>query len=288
MKHLPFYFREALANFTRGGMLTAAAVLSVSISMLVVGIILILYVNLVSIYDELTSEITVEAYLEDEATSDGRIDQIGKHLDSIIGVLGTEYISKEKAAEDFVGFFPAEKRAMEEVGDNPLPASYRMRVEKRFEDPALMEGLAAEISAVDGIEDVDYGREWLEGLAQVVSMVRLVGLIIAGVLGFASILVVVTTVGMGVYTRRDQISIMKLVGATDAFVRVPFLFEGAAIGLVGAVLALAALYGGYYALFSSDIAVTFLRWEYIAVYLASGVLLGIIGSYIAVMRFLKV
>jgi len=288
MKHLPFYFREALANFVRGGMLTATAVLSVCISMLVVGIILILYINLLAVYNELTSDITIEAYLDDDVISDGRVDEIGEHLKSIDGIIGLEYISKERAAEDFVGFFPAEKRAMEEVGDNPLPASFRVKVERRFEDPALIEGLADEILMVEGIEDVDYGREWLVALAQVVKIVRLIGLIIAAVLGIASILVVVTTVGMGVYARRDQISIMKLVGATDAFVRIPFLFEGAAIGLTGAGLALAVLYGGYYALFSTDIGIKFLPWEYILGYAVSGILLGIIGSYIAVMRFLKV
>ncbi len=288
MKHLPFYLREALANFIRGGMLTAAGVLSVAISMLVVGIILIVYVNLLDVYNGLTSEITVEAYLEDEAVDGNRVEEIDEHLSNVNGVLETEYISKEKAAEDFIGFFPAEKRAMEEAGDNPLPASFRIKVEKRFEDPALMENLAGEIVAIDGVEDVDYGREWLEGLARVVEIVRLIGLIIAGVLSIASVLVVVTTVGMGVYARRDQISIMKLVGATDSFVRIPFVFEGATIGLVGGCLALGILYGGYYALFSSDIGVIFLPWQYITAFLISGVLLGIIGSYIAVMRFLKV
>ena len=112
MKHLPFYFREALANFGRGGMLTAAAVLSVCISMLVVGIIIILYINLLGVYNELTSEITVEAYLDDEVISGGRVDEVGDHLKSTEGIIGIEYITKEKAAEDFVGFFPAEKLAM--------------------------------------------------------------------------------------------------------------------------------------------------------------------------------
>ncbi|MCP4230726.1 MAG: ABC transporter permease [bacterium] len=288
MKNLPYYFREALANFLRGGLLTAAAVLSVTISMLVVGTILVLYVNLQEIYNELTAEITLEAYIEDDAVKDGLVDGIGEHLGNLDGVIGLEYISKEDAAEDFAGFFPAERRAMEEVGENPLPASYRLKLERKFEDPAMIEALAEKVIAVDGIEEVDYGREWLTALSKVVKMVRLIGIIIASVLGVASVLVVVSTIGLGVYARREQISIMKLVGATDAFVRIPFLFEGIAIGLVGSGIAVGLLYGGYFGLSISDMDIEFLPWQYIAGYVTSGAILGVIGSYIAVIRYLKV
>ncbi|MGD8718203.1 MAG: permease-like cell division protein FtsX [Candidatus Zixiibacteriota bacterium] len=287
MKHLGFYIKEALKNIGRGGILTAAAVLAITFAGLIAGIFATGYFNLRAIYEDVKSELYVDVYLRDEV-EEGRAAAIGDHLSKLPGVVRADFVSREEAAEEFVGLFPEDQALLDVLSDNPLPASYRVYLTAEAGKPAEVEKLVAEIAAIDGVEDAVYGQEWLENLERAASVVGMAGGVVGGVLGAAAILVVISTIGLAVYARRETIGIMKVVGATDGFVRAPFVVEGFIIGAVGGLIALGALYGGVAFLRSYDVAVEFIPPTYVAAGLGLSALAGAFGSSVAVRRFLKV
>jgi cell division transport system permease protein len=287
VKNFGFYVREALKNFGRGGVLTAAAVLAITFAALMAGIFATAYYNLRAIYDDVKSELYVDVYLKYEMDEEGA-SAVGAHLRRLAGVARADYISREKAAEEFVGLFPEDSGLLSALGENPLPASYRVYLTPESEEPAEVAKLVDEIKAVDGVDDAVYAQEWLSNLERAARVVGRVGAAVALVLGAAAVLVVVSTIGLAVYARRDTIAIMKIVGATDGFVRAPFVVEGFIIGVFGGLIALGALYGGVQFLGTYDVTVRFLPATYVAAGLGAFALGGALGSSLAVRRFLKI
>jgi len=287
VKHLGFYAREAFKNVGRGGILTAAAVLAVTFAALIGGIFATAYYNLRAIYQELQSELYVDVYLAYE-TDEAGAEAIGKHLRRLPGVSRADYVSKEAAAEEFVGLFPEDSDLLAALGENPLPASYRLYLQPELDTPEEVAAVVEQVVAVEGVDDAVYAQEWLANLERAAKVVGAVGAAVGGVLGAAAILVVMSTIGLAVYARRDTIEVMKIVGATDGFVRAPFIGEGLIIGLGGGLVALAALYGGVEFLRTYHVEVHFLPSSYWAGGLVLAALAGAFGSAAAVRRFLKV
>jgi cell division transport system permease protein len=287
VKNFGFYVREALKNFGRGGVLTAAAVLAITFAALIAGIFATAYYNLRAIYDDVKSELYVDVYLKYEVDEEGA-SAVGAHLRKLRGVARADYISREEAAEEFVGLFPEDSDLLNALGENPLPPSYRVYLMSESEEPGEVAKLVEEIEAIDGVDDAVYAQEWLSNLERAARAVGLVGAAVASVLGAAAILVVVSTIGLAVYARRDTITIMKVVGATDGFVRAPFVAEGFIIGVFGGLIALGALYGGVQFLRTYDVTVRFLPATYVGAGLGAFALGGALGSSLAVRRFLKI
>jgi len=286
MKHVGFYIREAGRNIARGGVLTAAAVLAVTFASLIVGVFATTYVNLRSIYDNARRDVYVDVYLNDEVR-DEKARELGVHLRRLNLVTRADYVSREAAAKEFIGFFPDDKDLLAAAGENPLPASYRVYLAPEAV-AADVQRLVKEINAMDGVEEAVYGQEWLSSLDDAASVVGLVGAAVGIILGATAVLVVMSTIGLTVYARRDTILIMKVVGATDFFVQAPFVVEGFLIGLVGGLVALAALRGGVAFLSQAELTVLFLPFGYVAAGLGSAACGGALGSWVAVRRFLRV
>lgn len=286
MKHLGFYIREAGRNIARGGVLTAAAVLAVTFASLIVGVFATAYVNLRAVYEEARRDVYIDVYLKDDVGEE-KAQSLGVHLRRLNLVTRADYISREVAAKEFVGFFPDDKDLLAVAGENPLPASYRVFLATEA-TAADCERLVKEINAMDGVEEAVYGQEWLANLDEAASVVGLVGAAVGIILGATAVLVVISTIGLTVYARRDTISIMKVVGATDFFVQAPFVVEGLLIGFVGSALALVALRAGMAFLSQAELSIRFLPPTYVAAGLAAAGYGSAFGSWIAVRRFLRV
>ena len=175
---------------------------------------------------------------------------------------------------------------------NPLPAT----VEVSPRGAGDLRALAARVSQMAGVADVDYGREWVDRLEALGNALRGFGTGSLALVGLAALLVVANTIRLAVYARRDEIEIMKLVGATDRYVRAPFLLEGALQGLCGAALAAAGLLAVQRLLlpraaaafaFASGAQAPHLSAQHCALLAAAGALVGLCGSYLAVARFLR-
>jgi cell division transport system permease protein len=237
----------------------------------------------------------MSVYLQDgiDQKARARIESLLKNLPS---AELKEYISKDRAMEDLIDGLGAHSGLLEGLKENPLPASFEIifkDVNIRQLDPQRMKG---EIEKIEGVQEVQYSEEWLDRIEGLVYVLKVAGFVIAGFLCLAVLFITTNTIKLTIYSRRDEVEILKLVGATDWFVKMPFLIEGAIQGLVGGVIALSALFL-LFLLFSLDnvhiiglpvLEIGFLPMAHLTFILLLGLILGLIGSFIAVGRFIDV
>jgi len=210
---------------------------------------------------------------------------------SIEGVSQVEFVSKEEALRRFQSRAGVQADLLEGLGENPLPASFELRLEPSWRSKEKLERVASEITGIPGIEEVTYGGQWAEGYARFIELARIVSAALGGVLGFATLLIVANTIQLAIYARRDELEILSLVGASRLFANTPFLLEGLLQGLLGGSLALALLYtlfrlllpsvAGGWAFLLGSVPPQFLSASGMTALIATGSLLGIFGSALA-------
>jgi len=283
---LRYILEDALVNIRRSRWRALAAIGTIAVSFLIVGIFLIITRNLGALLSEWKEQFQITVFLEDGITAE-QLSLLRKRIQSESAVKAMTYTSKEEALQNFRHELKGKESLLEGLGDNPLPASLQIRVGK----------LSAFLSRLEGVEDVMYGQEWVDRLAAAVRILRLVGLSVGLALGLASVLIVSNTIRLAVYARADEIEIMRLVGATKTHIRAPFLLEGMIQGGLGAGLALLLLYAAYRALLwqlqqapgpmlGMEVG-SFLDTHWIAGMLLAGAVVGAFGSLISVGRFLR-
>jgi len=261
-----------------------------------VGIFLIITHNLGALLSEWKEQFQITVFLEDGITAE-QTALLKKRIQSESAVKAMTYTSKEEALQNFRRELKGKESLLEGLGENPLPASFQIRVHESSQTPEDLGKLSAFLSRLEGVEDVMYGQEWVDRLAAAVRILRLLGLSVGLALSLASVLIVSNTIRLAVYARADEIEIMRLVGATKMHIRAPFLLEGMIQGGLGAGLALLLLYGAYRAtmwqlqqapgpMLGMEVG-SFLDTHWIAAMLLAGAVVGAFGSLISVGRFLR-
>jgi len=287
-----YYLKQAGMGVWRNGWMTVASITVVVLTLLILGSFVAINLNIVAITDDVKEQVEVLAYLKDDANTQVLRQQI---LD-IPGIKELTYVSKEQALESM----------REQLGDgitealdgrNPLPASFEIQSNNPDEIP----NIAEKIQLLPGVESVDYGQEVVQRLFQFTRVLQIFGLVIIAVLGVMALFLIANTIKLTVYARRKQINIMKFVGATDWFIRWPFIIEGVFLGLLGALVTYLALFYGYSVLYMR--ASVWLYENFLSVAMAPpelvglellkilfplGMGIGAIGSGISVRKFLKV
>ncbi len=234
--------REALVNLWRNRFMNLLASATIAVSLLLVGIFLLLAHNLSRIVADLGSQVTLSVYLAAEASAEEREAilaalRAGPEADSF------EYVSPEKALEKFRKLFPALREVPDALEENPFPASVEIRMARGHRDPDSVRRLAEEMERLPGVEDTAFDLPWVSRLRDVVTMARAAGYSLGGVVGLAAILTIASVIRLTIYSRQQEIEILRLVGATRTFILAPFLLESSLMGALGGGLALAALQG---------------------------------------------
>ena len=264
-------------------------------SLLILGAFLLLFGNLDNWLQRLGSSLSMSVYLKD-GTSEYKRDKVDSFIRGLPGAEIKQYISKKEAMDDLSAALGNEAAFLKHLTVNPLPASYEVifrTKEGHAVDPDQIKG---QLEKLDGVEDVQYNKECLTRLEGLVDIVRLIGLIIGGFLCLCVVFIVTNTIKLTIYSRKDEIEILKLVGATDWFVKLPFLLEGMIQGILGGVFAVAGLFLGYLLLSAKDIYLigpmpldfVFLSTGYLTLIFILSMVMGIIGSFIAIGRFFDV
>lgn len=234
----------------------------------------------------------VSAYLEDAIGEAGGRD-LARQVTAWPGVTRATYVSKEDALARFRAALAGQTALLEALPGNPLPASIEVSLAPDRRTAAGIRDIAAALRGLAGVSDVEYGREEAERLAALVRVVRLAGLAVGLVLALVATFIVASTIRLALYVRQEEVELLRLVGATERFVRAPFLIEGALEGLAGASLALGlAALARWIALPSllalGDIlapaAVGFLPARTIVAVEGAGVLVGLAGSWLSLGR----
>ena len=286
-----YFFSETVTNLRRNLLMTVAAISTVAISLLLLGGVQILGMTVNKMTNDWEAKVEVSAFFLKDATQN-EIEQLGNELSQMDEVKNVTFVSQEQAYEEFRRDWP------DLVGPLPrdaLPASYRIKLH----DADDAEEVAARIVGAPGIEDVDFGGTVIKKLLQVNSLLRTITLVMSVILMVAAAALIANTIRLAIYARREEIGIMKLVGATNWFIRIPFMMEGLFAALVGAIVSIAIVLGANWLLFSRvGNALPFLQnvldfsgSELVSVTIVLvgvGALVGLAGSGMALRRFLEV
>ncbi len=237
-------FRAAFHGIRSSPVTSIVAIATIGLCLLLVGAFVLLVNNMEQLLDGFGEDIRVSAYLEAGLAPEEQAD-LAARVETAPGVEAVALVTSAQALERFRAAQGERAALLDGLDENPLPASLEIAL---VPDQRNQEGLAVLREALDGlpgISELGYGAEWIEGYEQAVGLIRGVGISIGGVLGLATLLIVANTIRLSIYTRRDEIEIVQLVGGSPAFVSAPFLIEGLAQGIAGGGAALALLYGFY-------------------------------------------
>lgn len=240
MRALQYSLDEALASLWRGrhsGLLSTA---TIALALFVLGAFLLVTTNLDRLGAEWSRSAELSVYLTDDVTLDQRRAIEGALAPGDL-IASREYVSKSDALSRFKQTFGDLASTLDGLGDNPLPASIEVRLRPEAGASTSVDALSTQLRAMPGVADVRYDRQWLNRLLTAVGVIRGVGVALAAILTFAAALTVANVVRLGLYTRRDELEIMQLVGAPQAYIRGPFVMEGVLQGGLGALVALILL-----------------------------------------------
>jgi len=291
----PYFIRQAIQNVRKNWLVHVVGVSTMVISFLIFGAFLLLFYNADSWIHGWGDSLSMSVYLEDGI--DGTAKE--KVLSLIRGIPGAHIertITKKQAFLDLKRALGREANILDGLPRNPLPASIEVvfrPLEGNKPDPGK---LRKKLETLAGVEEVQYSEEWLNRFEGLMRVFRLAGLIIGGLLGLGVLFIVTNTIKLTIYSRQEEIGIMKLVGATDWFVKTPFLIEGSIQGVVSGFLSILILYSGYIILSvkKADILglalldFVFIPNSYTLTIFLVSVALGLLGSFIALGRFFRI
>lgn len=286
---LQYSFDEAFKSLWRGRQSGLLSTTTIALALFVLGAFLLVTANLERLSAEWSSAAEMSVYLSDAVTA-ADLRTVDAALTTGTIVAGHEYISKVDALARFKQTFADLAASADALGDNPLPASYEVRL--RPEASATdVDMLAGRVRTLSGVSDVRYDREWLNRLAAGIGVLRAVGLVVGTLLTLAAALTVANVVRLALHARRDELEIMQLVGAPQAYVVGPFVMEGilqGGMGALGSVLVLAMAFGvlrarylGPLAAAMNTTAIQFLPLQACVLLVFGGMLVGCIGGLAA-------
>jgi cell division transport system permease protein len=278
--------REALAAIRRAPLLTSLSAAMVALALYVVGLFAVATYNLHQALSQVEERVEVVVYVRDDVQS-GEIQLLEEDLVGMEEVRTVRYYSKDAALERAREDLPEFETLFLDLEVNPLPASMEVELQPGFRTPASVARVADRASIYPFVEDVRYGREWVDRL----HLLRRIGGITTTVLGAAfavvAALIIATAVRIALFARREEIYVMRLVGATHGFIRRPFLLEGALTGLVGGILAAGLTYASYLTVARLIFRIEWIPFEWVVTGVAAGGLFGLVASAFAIRRYLR-
>jgi cell division transport system permease protein len=283
-----YFVREATMNLRRNKLMTVAAILTAAVSLLLLGGVLTLGDFVSSITREIESRVEVSVFLSDNIT-DSQQQDVKSTLERLDVVKSVSYVSKEKAFEEFKKLYRDQPALWENIDADVLPASFRVELA----DPERVDVVRSKLDKNPAVEEIADQRETVQRLVRFTDLLRTFSVVMIIVLLGAAVLLISNTTQLAIYARRREIEIQKLVGATNWFVRLPFMLEGIAAGVAGAIIALFLLAVGksvarsQFPVWIPTTALHGAAFGQTMWLLILGITVGALGSALAVRRFLE-
>ncbi|MBR3181233.1 MAG: permease-like cell division protein FtsX [Eggerthellaceae bacterium] len=301
MSSFVYFFKQSLQGFARNLSTTLGSIITIFLSLFIIGVFLVGALVVDNIVKSVENEVSITAYIADDARQSD-IDATEEYIQGLEGVSSVTFTTKEEALENFRNM-SSNAAIVDELGGNPLPASINVELS----DPQLVQQVANEIESSElfakiadeenPADSLKYGQRTVERLFSVTNYIRYVGLALIILLVFISLVFINNTIRLAIMARRKEIAIMRLVGASNGFIRGPFLMEGALHAVIGALLAAGCIeLLRQFALPRLQQSLAFLPISidgstFLLIYLVllvAGLIIGLIGSAFAMRRYLKV
>lgn len=293
LNNIGYLLKEGFKGIFTHGFMSFAAVCVTIACLVIVGSFSILAYNLDEMVKDLNKTSEILCYVDSEL-SDAEARSIGTKINLMDNVLQATFVSREEALEDFIA---------DHDGDSAFSGVQASDLRHRYvvvlEDNLLMEQTDEQLKQLPGIAKTDAAYELAEGFTTIQSVLHIVSYAVIAVLLVISLLIISNTVKLAMYDRKDEIAIMKMVGATNGFIRLPFIVEGFTLGMIGAVLAFGLEWVGYDALVQRVSGVdslqlfSFVPFEellipMVVVFAGAGMFVGIVGSWTSIRKFMDV
>lgn len=287
MQHL----EKAVEDIRANKFLTTVTVITIALSILIVSAYGLLLMNINDFIDRWQTGIRVMVYLKDQRSAD----RLEEDIASLKGVSHVRFISKESGLAYLKQEMKTQSSIFSDLKTNPLPDAFEVHLSPVVFQMSEIHRLAGQIKNMEGVSEVEYGQKWFDRFLGIFSLIRLGGYAMGVLFFMAAVFIVANTIRLVLYTKRDEIEIVRLIGATDRFIQAPFFIEGLLQGATGAVLGLTALYV-IFTMVSSNVqtvlsegsmSLRFFPVEFIISIIAGSMVIGWIGCYLSLRQFLK-
>lgn len=288
-----YFIKEAIKSMRRNGLMSLASISTVALSLFILGVFACGVVNLNNLASHLESQVQISIYLKDNLTTP-QVMELGKKLKALPDLKEIEFVTKDEAMKRFKERLGEQQQLVDSLdGHNPLPTSYVLT----FNTPDQVKSTAELVSKYPEVESTHYGQDVIEQIFEVTKIIRIGGIILIGFLAGATLFIISNTIRLTVFARRKEIGIMKYVGATNGFIRWPFLLEGMFLGAIGGIIAGLATWQ-FYQYVTAQVVANFAFMPLVPlmpfIYQLSGGLVGVgivvgaIGSTISLKQYMKV
>ena len=289
-----YLLKQGADNILSNRLIHTISVGTIAVSLILLGAFLLLLLNMNQWMQEWGQSLSVSVYLEDNIDVEAR-NAVGDRLAHLPGAEITAFISKEKAEQELMAALSNQAGLLDGLTRNPLPASFEVLFKDMVKNRVDPKEVKQDLEKMAGVDEVQYSDQWLERFESIIVFFKMAGFITGGLLCVMVLFIIANTIKLTIYARREEIEIYKLVGATDWFVKVPFLVEGTIQGLLGGIVALLVLFMAYSLLAMKTVQLSglpliqlaFLPGRYAVLLLILSLFLGLLGSYITIGRFFR-
>lgn len=292
-----FFLSRAVSNIRQNVFVNVVTIGTITLALLIVSLFLLIFVNLENAAENWSERVQVTAYFDKELAPQ-ELSAFREKISALSGVSSVSYVSRAEALKRFKSRLKGQEALLEGVRSEVLPTSFEISLKRSHRDTVSVESFVTALKRIPGITEVQYGEEWVRRFNSFLNIMRLLGGLLGGFLVIAVIFIVSNTIKLTIYSRRDELEVMSLVGATRLFIKIPFLLEGLMQGMAGSVLSVILLYGLYEGFLHNvenflafnpvTSGLSFLPLEYISGLLVAGAMLGFIGSLTSLKRFINV
>ena len=284
---IAWHFKRALEDIAANRFVNAVTVVTVSLAVLIVSSAFLFFVNTRGILNAWQQETRIMAYLKADAGPSAR--SLARTIEAIEGVRHARFIARDEALRDLKAQMPHQASLFDNLEENPLPDAFEIDLKPAAEGWDRIGAIAGRIGALKEIETVEYGRKWVETLQGIMGVLRTVGAAMIGLFFMAAVSIVANTTRLVIYSRQQEVEIMRLVGAAEGFIKTPFYITGLIQGLVGGAVGLGILFALFNAVmehleggaWTGVLPIRFLSGEEMAAVVAGSMLVGWVGCFIS-------
>ena len=286
-----YFFKEAVRRIWTSKRTSFVAISMITLSLLILGIFMLLAENLDHAVQQWQGKTRVNVYFDPDASAD-QIRAVEGYLASQSALSRRTFVSREEALVRFKSYFANVAELVQQLDQNPFPPSFEIDIDPRYIQTPTFDDQMSALRRMPGVEQVQFDWDWLARLKKLVNVLNIIGLIAGGILAIAAAFTIANVIRLTMMLYREEIDIMRLVGATERIIRGPFLVEGFLQGTIGGVLAAVILYVAFFAaremlepsrsLLWGFLFTTFLPWQKVAALVAGGTIAGWFGSWLSV------
>ena len=291
-----YFFRRSLLNIRQNLLINVLAVVTITLSFLIVSLFLLVFVNLEGAGEIWSEKVQVTVYFDRELNNKEFV-ALRNVIMTLVGTDTVSYVAKDEALKRFRSRLKGQEALLDGVPSEILPASLEIRLKQAYRTSEGVVAYVSRLKKIPTISEVQYGEEWVRRLNTFLDFMRFAGALLGGFIALAVLFIISNTIKITIYSRREEVELLELVGATRFFIRIPFLIEGMLQGFCGALLSLLILAGvswaflnqaGNYLIFNPrEAGLVFIPVLFCIAIVATGVLVGFIGSLTSLHRFVE-